>query len=50
MRAIHVLKDGSIVESVEGIVIKDELFYKLLNDILNKKGKAKDDLLLRQSG
>lgn len=50
MRAIHILKDGSRVETVKGIVINDELFYRLLNDILNKKGRAKDDLLLRRSG
>lgn len=50
MNVIHIMKDGTARKTVEGIVIKDKLFYKLLNDILSKKGRAKDDILLRQSG
>ena len=36
---IHVMKDGTIRKSVDGIVIKDERFYQVLKNIQQKKKK-----------
>ena len=40
MNVIHVMKDGTIRESVEGIVIRDERFYELLKNIQAKRVKG----------
>lgn len=40
MKLIHIMKDGSIRESVEGLTIHNEQFYKVLSGIL-KKGVKK---------
>ena len=37
MRIIHVMKDGSTRESVEGVVIHSEEFYQVLQGIMEKK-------------
>lgn len=37
MKIIHVMADGSVRDSVEGIVIKDERFYEILKNIQQKK-------------
>ena len=36
---IHVMKDGTIRKSVDGIVIRDEKFYRVLKNIQQKKKK-----------
>ena len=33
MRIIHIMADGSVRESVEGLVIKSPEFYQVLNTI-----------------
>lgn len=40
MKIIHILADGSVKESVEGIVIQNEQFYQVVNAILEKKGNG----------
>ena len=40
MNIIHSMADGSIRESVEGVVIQNEQFYEVLNGILEKRGEA----------
>lgn len=37
MRIIHVMKDGTVRESIEGVVIQSEEFYRVLQGILEKK-------------
>lgn len=37
MNIIHVMKDGTIRNSVEGLVIRSEDFYRVLNGIQQKK-------------
>lgn len=39
MNIIHVMADGSTRESIEGVVIQNEQFYRVLNDILEKRKK-----------
>jgi hypothetical protein len=41
MEIIHIMKDGTVRESVEGIVIQNDEFYKVLNGILEKRKKEK---------
>ena len=41
MRVIHIMADGTQRESVEGIVIENERFYQLLNEIQRKKDENK---------
>ena len=33
---IHVMKDGTIRQSLEGVVITNKSFYKVLHEILKK--------------
>lgn len=40
---IHIMKDGTVRESVEGITIQNKEFYRVLNEIqkkYKKKGAA----------
>lgn len=37
MRIIHVMKDGTVRESIEGVVIQSEEFYRVLQGILEKR-------------
>lgn len=37
MRIIHIMKDGTVRDSVEGIVIPDGDFYRVLQGIMEKK-------------
>lgn len=37
MNAVHIMQDGTRREHIEGIVIKDKTFYKILCDIQQKK-------------
>lgn len=38
---IHVMKDGTVRQSMEGVVIREESFYRVLHDIMKKKGRTK---------
>ncbi len=38
---IHVMSDGTIRESVEGVVIRSEQFYQVLNEIQKKSTKER---------
>ena len=40
MRIIHIMRDGSTRESVEGVVIRNEDFYQVLNGIIARKKAA----------
>lgn len=39
MNIIHVMADGSIRKSIEGVVIQSEEFYRVLNGIARKQVK-----------
>lgn len=41
MNIIHVMADGSKRESVDGIVIQSEEFYRVMNGIIEKKEDAR---------
>lgn len=36
MRVIHVMKDGSVRDSVKGVVIPNKEFYRIYNEIRSK--------------
>lgn len=40
MKIIHVMADGSVRDSVKGMVIQNEQFYQVLQGII-EKGNAK---------
>ena len=40
MKIIHVMADGSTRDSVAGMVIQNDQFYKVLHRILSKRGKT----------
>lgn len=40
MQIIHVMKDGTTRDSVEGVVIKSEHFYQVLRGIIEKQKKV----------
>ena len=37
MKIIHVMKDGTTRDSVEGVVIKSDQFYQVLHGIMEKR-------------
>ena len=37
MNIIHVMKDGTIRKSIDGVVIQNEEFYRVLNGIIEKR-------------
>lgn len=37
---VHIMVDGSTRDSVEGIVIKNDQFYQVLNGIIEKRKKV----------
>jgi len=39
MRIIHIMKDGTVRDSVEGLVIQNKEFYQVLNGIISKEKK-----------
>ena len=39
MNIIHIMADGSVRESVEGVVIQSEQFYQVLRGIAEDKNK-----------
>lgn len=38
MKIIHIMKDGTVRDSIEGIVIPNGEFYQVLRGILEKRG------------
>lgn len=42
MKIIHIMADGTIRDSVEGVVIKSEQFYQVLQGILDKRKKVSE--------
>ena len=41
MEIIHIMKDGTVRDSIEGIVIPDGEFYRVLQGILEKQAGKK---------
>lgn len=41
MEIIHIMADGTVRESVEGVVIPDGPFYQVLQNIIEKKGECR---------
>lgn len=41
MKIIHIMADGSVRDSVKGVVITNDEFYQVLNGILEKQKKVK---------
>lgn len=41
MKIIHIMADGTIRDSVAGVVIKSEQFYQVLNGIIEKNKERK---------
>ena len=39
MRIIHIMKDGTVRDSVKGTVIRDERFYQVLHTIMKRRSK-----------
>lgn len=37
MNIIHIMADGTVRKSIEGVVITNEQFYRIANSILEKK-------------
>ena len=42
MQIIHVMADGTIRDSVEGVVIQSEQFYQVMQNILEKQKKVEE--------
>lgn len=38
MRIIHIMKDGTVKDSIEGTVIPNGEFYRVLEGIIEKRG------------
>ena len=41
MRIIHIMADGSTRDSIEGVVIESEQFYRVVQGILEKRKKVR---------
>lgn len=41
MQIIHIMKDGTVKKSIEGTVIPNGEFYRVLNGILEKRNGEK---------
>jgi hypothetical protein len=41
MQIIHIMADGTTRDSVKGVVIKNDEFYRVLQGILEKQKKGK---------
>ena len=39
MNIVHVMADGSVRESIEGVVIQSEQTYQVLQGIMERSGK-----------
>lgn len=40
MNLIHIMKDGTVLKSVEGVVIRSPQFYQVLKEIQKKRMKT----------
>ena len=40
IRITHIMADGTVRDSVEGVVITNEQFYQVLQGILEKQSKS----------
>lgn len=40
MNIIHVMKDGTTRDSIEGVVITNDMFYQIAHEILKKKNEG----------
>ena len=40
MKIVHVMADGTIRDSIEGVVIQSEQFYQVLQGIMEKQKKV----------
>ena len=40
MKVIHIMADGSIRDSVKGVVIPNKEFYRIFNEIRRKKNET----------
>ena len=40
MRIIHIMKDGTVKDSIAGTTIPDGEFYQVLREIIEKRGAA----------
>ena len=43
MNIIHIMADGTVRKSVDGVVIKNDQFYQVLNGIAEKRKKTKKE-------
>ena len=43
MNIIHIMKDGTVRDSIEGIVIPNGEFYHVLNGILEKRKQVRNE-------
>ena len=41
MNIIHIMKDGTVRNSIEGVVIKSDQFYQVLQGIIENQKKVK---------
>ena len=39
IKAIHIMADGTVRDSIDGVVITNDEFYTVLNAILRERGK-----------
>ena len=42
MKIIHVMADGSVRDSIEGVVITNDDFYRVLQGILDRKKRVEE--------
>lgn len=53
MKIIHIMADGTIRDSIEGVVIQSEQFYQVINGILEKQKdgakRSKPDIIDRNA-
>ena len=42
MRIVHIMRDGSTRDSIEGLVIQNKEFYQVLNGIIQRKKEEKE--------
>lgn len=43
MRIIHIMKDGTVKDSIDGMVIPNGEFYQVLRGIMERKKKEKNN-------
>ena len=44
MKIIHIMADGSIRESVKGVVIQNDQFYQVLQNIIKEKNNEQKQI------